>query len=143
MKRIIKEEKSDPVEDSSKKEDYSQGMMNILTEELHEHREILRQSSAINAKFSLRANQTLEECLDTLKDICKLNEEIEATMCNIMLAIKQNSFLQAWYPEQQGIKEGHFAGPHPIIQERINEKYSDSDKRKSRSPTETQTHPES
>lgn len=39
-----------------------------------------------------------------------LNENVDATLCNVLLAIRQNEYLQAWYPEQTKFKLPQKAG---------------------------------
>jgi len=34
-----------------------------------------------------------------LKKITKVNECVDETLCKVLLAIKQNEYLQAWYPD--------------------------------------------
>lgn len=102
---------------------------NSFAKEFRENRKIF---NSIRKDLDRQQNKnlaTLQECAQTLDRICKLNEEIEATICNVMIAIKQNSYLQAWYPEQQGIDEGNFSGAHPIVQKRIERRYADSNTR--------------
>ncbi len=40
-----------------------------------------------------------ENYLDTLK---KQNETLDETVCNVLLAIRQNEYVQAWYPNKAG-----------------------------------------
>lgn len=99
-------------------------LQKLFQKEFRENRKIFQ---SIKKQLQIDHNKdekTLQNCFETLQNICRVNEEIEATICNVMIAIKQNSFLQAWYPEQQGINEGLFSGPHPIVQERIKKKYA-------------------
>jgi uncharacterized protein YgbK (DUF1537 family) len=48
-----------------------------------------------------------------LAQLGKSNETVEETLCNVLLAIKQNQYLQAWYPAQKGYPEMMVVGPHP------------------------------
>lgn len=153
MKRIMKEEKkpskpkkSKPKEDAVMKEQkmfylewFNTNFSKQLNDEFKEHRKMLTHINDTNKKALKNANASLDGCLFMLEQIMKVHEEIQATICNVMLAIKQNSYLQAWYPEQQGIEAGHFSGPHPIVQKRIDEKYSDSDTRCTTRTKKTQT----
>ena len=53
-----------------------------------------------------------------LEDIKKTNEIVEESLCNVLLAIRQNEYLQAWYPAQMGFPEMKVAGRHPATIER-------------------------
>lgn len=48
-----------------------------------------------------------------LDQVEALFETTEITLSNVLLAIKQNEYLQAWYPEQNGYKEMKVVGKHP------------------------------
>lgn len=49
-------------------------------------------------------------------------EITEGTNTNILLAIRQNEYLQAWYPAQSGFKEMNVVGEHPLVTKRRAEK---------------------
>lgn len=104
-------------------------LQRLFSKEFRENRKIFATIRQDLNKQQDKNTSVLKECADTLDRICKLNEQIEATICNVMLAIKQNSYLQAWYPEQQGIDAGRFAGAHPIVEKRIERKYASSNSR--------------
>lgn len=44
----------------------------------------------------------------------KVSEEVEQTLMNVFLAIRQNEYLQAYYPPQDGFKEMNVVGTHPL-----------------------------
>ncbi len=46
-------------------------------------------------------------------ELTKLNDSIDETLGNVLLAIRQNEYLQAWYPPQQGHEEMKVVGRHP------------------------------
>lgn len=46
-------------------------------------------------------------------ELTKLNDSIDETLGNVLLAIRQNEYLHAWYPEQQGHAEMKVVGRHP------------------------------
>ena len=48
-----------------------------------------------------------------MKEISSTNKNVEETVCNVLLAIRQNEYLQAYYPEQLGFKEMKVVGKHP------------------------------
>lgn len=45
--------------------------------------------------------------------IVDLNEMVDETLSNALLAIRQNEYLQAWYPEQQGHPQQKVVGKWP------------------------------
>ena len=55
----------------------------------------------------------LEAYEKKLTTLTQLNVSIEETLGNVLLAIRQNEYLQAWYPEQQGHGEMKVIGRHP------------------------------
>lgn len=48
-----------------------------------------------------------------IKEISEVNKCVDETLCNVLLAIRQNEYLQAWYPEQYGYPEQKVTGAHP------------------------------
>ena len=54
----------------------------------------------------------------TLDKMQETNQTAEETLCNVLLAIRQNEYLQAWYPEQAGYPEMKIVGRHPIVETR-------------------------
>ena len=59
--------------------------------------------------------QSHDELLRKLTDI---NANVEETLMNVLLAIRQNEYLQAHYPAQCGAKEMMVAGTHPLAHHR-------------------------
>lgn len=51
-----------------------------------------------------------EKYLKSLKDS---SSNLEETLANVLLAIKQNEYLQAWYPAQHGYPDLKVTGKHP------------------------------
>ena len=49
-----------------------------------------------------------------LQKISELNENVDASLSNVLLAIKQNEYLHAWYPAQHGFPEMKVVGQHPV-----------------------------
>lgn len=43
----------------------------------------------------------------------KVTASCDDTLLNVLLAIRQNEYLQAYYPEQHGYAEMKLTGPHP------------------------------
>lgn len=53
-----------------------------------------------------------------IKKSQQIIETAEQTLCNVLLAIRQNEYLHAWYPAQGGEPEQKVVGRHPL-QEKI------------------------
>ena len=51
-----------------------------------------------------------EKSLKALKDT---NENVEETLGNVLLAIRQNEYLKAWHPAQHEYPEMKVTGKHP------------------------------
>jgi len=49
-----------------------------------------------------------------LRDVVKVNENVEQTLLNVLAAIRQNEYLHTWAPAQKGHPEMKFAGLHPL-----------------------------
>ena len=50
---------------------------------------------------------------EKLTRISEANAEIELAISNMLLAIRQNEFLQAWFPAQKGYPAMKVVGKHP------------------------------
>lgn len=48
-----------------------------------------------------------------LKEIKTVMECAEETLMNVLMAIRQNEYLQAWYPAQNGLPSKMIVGKHP------------------------------
>ena len=55
----------------------------------------------------------------SMKEIQRCDDYLEDTLRNVLIAIKQNENLQAWYPAQQGYPEMKVTGRHPIVAKRM------------------------
>lgn len=66
---------------------------------------------------------SMKKSHEFLASMTKVNEAVEDTLLNVLLAIRQNEFLHAWYPAQGGHQEQKVVGSHPAIEERRNRKY--------------------
>lgn len=49
-----------------------------------------------------------------LEKVHSTNENVEESLCNVLLAIRQNEYLQAWHPAQHGFPDLKVVGKHPI-----------------------------
>lgn len=54
-----------------------------------------------------------------LVKITEINSFAEETFSNVLLAIRQNEFLQAYYPPQKGYPEMKVVGRHPCSTKKI------------------------
>lgn len=57
--------------------------------------------------------KTSHEQTQFLNSLAKTNESVSDTLLNVLLAIRQNEYLQAWYPAQHGFPEMKVSGTHP------------------------------
>ena len=51
---------------------------------------------------------------DFIEEVSKTNANVDETLGNVLLAIRQNEYLQAHYPAQQGYPEMKVVGKHPL-----------------------------
>lgn len=54
----------------------------------------------------------LKQHEDRLREILAVNQNVDETLCNVLLAIRQNEYLQAWYPPQNGEVEQKVVGKY-------------------------------
>ena len=64
-------------------------------------------------KFGAQVKASLKDHTDLLAEICRKQSLMDETAGNILLAIRQNEYLQAYYPAQHGFTEGNVVGVHP------------------------------
>lgn len=101
-----------------------------------EKEEFAQDCQRFNKKNSLKVNASIRKTSrqlekitkiveghkDFLNQVKKTNENAEETLCNVLLAIRQNEYLQAWYPAQSGFPEMKVTGKHPKNIEKMKEK---------------------
>jgi len=80
-----------------------EGMVQHVRKKIDSHDKTLLEVK----KENIRHTQFLEKIL-------KSHEILDKTVCNVLLAIRQNEYLQAWYPAQKGIQEMQVVGLHPL-----------------------------
>ena len=61
-------------------------------------------------RLELKLTQTQK----IIKESNKLNDNVDCTLRNVLLAIRQNEYLQSWHPEQAGFPEMKVVGKHPV-----------------------------
>lgn len=83
-------------------------LMNYLLENQSAH------LSRFNRKTYRLFELKMESIVKAMEKIKNANEIVEESLQNMLLAIRQNEYLQAWYPAQQGHPEMKVVGPHPI-----------------------------
>jgi len=113
-----------------KEEAESTGIENKLEEHISqtkkEFNKVVKQTKEIQANLNLALGKinswdkrltkitTANECVErAIRKMTELNIDIEETLSNVLLAVRQNEYLQAWYPEQQGHPEMKVIGRHP------------------------------
>ncbi len=73
----------------------------------------LRASINKNAQVANYVHGTVLKHEKFLKELNKSNQNLEEALANVLLAIKQNEYLQAWYPAQHGYPDLKVTGKHP------------------------------
>lgn len=87
---------------------------------LNESKREIQQMSESQDKFLKEAREVFKDFMHKLvshdkrlKKLTEINSYVEDTLGNVLLAIRQNEYLQAWYPEQKGHPEMNVVGRHP------------------------------
>lgn len=62
--------------------------------------------------FFKQMMEQLSSQTNILQKVVDINTNVEETLCNVLVAIRQNEYLQAWYPPQQGNSEQYVAGSY-------------------------------
>jgi len=75
-------------------------------------KEMCKHMKDADQTFALIKKQILAHS-DQINNVTKTNQNVEETLGNVYLAIRQNEYLQAWYPEQHGFKAMNVIGSHP------------------------------
>ena len=52
-----------------------------------------------STEYFVEMKKDTKDMLETLEAVKKTNEEVDSTLCKVLLAIRQNEYLQAWHPE--------------------------------------------
>lgn len=87
---------------------------------LREHKKFFKES-LMEVKAAIKKNAGVANYIHgsllkyekALKAVTKSNENVEETLGNVLLAIRQNEYLQAWHPEQHGYPAMKVTGKHP------------------------------
>ena len=87
-------------------------IMKMLLKNQSDH--LTRFNTKIFKLFEMKTNKMTS----SLDRITEIHQIIEETLMNVLLAIRQNEYLQAWYPEQHGHPAMKVAGIHPSKIER-------------------------
>ena|ERR1700722_738102 len=73
----------------------------------------LKSSIKKNAEVANYVHGSILKHEKYLNELKKSNQNVDETLCNVLLAIRQKEFLQAWYPAQQGYPDMKVTGKHP------------------------------
>jgi hypothetical protein len=73
----------------------------------------LKASIKKNAEVAQYVHGSILKHEKYLNELKKSNQNVDETLCNVLLAIRQNEFLQAWYPAQHGYPDLKVTGKHP------------------------------
>jgi flagellar hook-basal body complex protein FliE len=75
-------------------------------------REIIDQMLRRQKAFEYSVTKTLKGYHRDLHDVLSVMTNADETLCNVLLAIRQNEYLQAWYPPQRGNPEQKVVGKY-------------------------------
>jgi len=89
--------------------EYTQTRLDIMSEDFENF------TKRTQDKFDTALKKTNEH----LEKILKSNENAEEYIANMLTAIRQNEYLQAWYPAQKGYPEMNVTGKHPSQTEKV------------------------
>ncbi len=81
---------------------------------LQKARFILKEMARKEEKILKKIDTALKCHEAVLERILQVNQNAEETLCNVLLAIRQNEYLQAWYPAQQGQPEQKVVGKYVV-----------------------------
>lgn len=79
---------------------------------LQKARAILASMNKKEERILVKINERLKEHEEILERSLKVVENVDETLCNVLLAIRQNEYLQAYYPAQNGAKEQKVVGKY-------------------------------
>ena len=88
-------------------------LMGDMRRNFRELQDEMEKLSVENMKVIVHLNHELKNHTDQLTEITRINCNVDETLGNTLLAIRQNQFLQAYYPAQHGFSEMHVTGLHP------------------------------
>ncbi len=97
---------------SPEKSDLKKELASVRKEFETMRHNLVKATSYLN-KLITESSKTYVKQEEFLRGIKSTNENIEDTLLNVLLAIRQNEYLQAWYPQQQGYPAMKVAGTHP------------------------------
>lgn len=104
----IKEEKFKKFEDEFRE---------FIKEAKHKTNNVARNQAKLMNKFSKLLDEVKKMILShdkILKSVAEVSASSDQTLMNVLLAIKQNEYLQAWYPAQGSYPAMKVVGKHPL-----------------------------
>lgn len=103
-------------------------LLNEFAEKIYaDNKKLLRETKNWFQQSQMKLSQAIKKNAETanyihgtvlkhekyLKSLKASNENVEETLANVLMAIKQNEYLQAWYPAQHGYPDMKVTGKHP------------------------------
>ena len=98
------------VEDLVKKSNTTMAEMRRSFHRISSSCEKTSQENYESIQFMLKEFKSFSEIFTSMKNTL---ENVDETLGNVLLAIRQNEFLQAHYPAQHGYPEMKVTGKHP------------------------------
>lgn len=100
-------------------DDFTQ-IVSLVTQTMDDLRKQMQCIKRDTSKYTQECTQQVDDIWKVLKSYSEVFEESNriAESSNevlgaVLLAIRQNEYLQAYYPEQHGFKAGKYTGQHP------------------------------
>jgi hypothetical protein len=81
---------------------------------LQKAREILSGMNKKEERILKKIEGIMKRHEGMLNQILTVNQCVDECLCNVLLAIRQNEFFQAWYPAQNGKKEQKVVGKYVV-----------------------------
>lgn len=81
--------------------------INFLSAQMNQ---VIQEQKSVNKQVT----KQLSEQNKILNQLNNSNTNVEETLLNVLLAIRQNECYKAWYPQQMGYPDIKVTGPHPI-----------------------------
>ena len=80
---------------------------------------VLQKARGLIAEMSKKEERILEKVQaridahqEQLHQMLDVLRNVDETLCNVLFAIRQNEYLQAWYPAQGGVEEQKVVGKY-------------------------------
>lgn len=115
---------------SKKKDDSPEDYVKSLAKEMHKTVSKLvsdvEEITKENQESILLIKKEISSYETKIREMAEIMTNVDETLGNVFLAIRQNEYLQAYYPEQLGYPTMKVAGTHPFNTSQKHEKQQES-----------------